>query len=107
MSRKAMNAAVFFLAVLLTTVPAWSATSGYIGPANPVKSLSTDLDPAAVDVFNIKIILAGGGNGGGGIGPGDCDGSGPPDGTGLGPGPGAGPGPGDGDGDGAGSGGPQ
>ena len=53
MSRKAMNAAVFFLALLLTTVPAWSATSGHIGPAHPVKSISADLDSAAVDVFNV------------------------------------------------------
>ena len=119
MSKKIMTAMVFFLAVLLATVTAWSSTPGHINPAGSGKSLTTDLNTAADYTFKTRIILARGGNGGGnggqggngngfgdgvsgghgngfgggvsgGHGNGACDG----DGDGPGPGRGDGPGPG-------------
>ena len=76
MSRKAMTAAVFFSAVLLTNVPAWSATPCQNGSEHPVKSIYADLDPVTDDVFNMKINLARGGNGGNGGGNGGNGGQG-------------------------------
>ena len=57
-SRKMTNALVFFLAVLLATVPAWSSTPAHIKPAGSVKVLSMDLNMAADDTFKTRIILA-------------------------------------------------
>ena len=103
MSRKMTSAWVFFLAILLATIPAWSSTPGHINPAGSGKSLTTDLNTTADYILKTEIILArggGGGNGGGNGGQGgngECDGTGdggPGPGAGL--GPGAGPGPGDG-----------
>ena len=118
MSRKMTSALVFILAVLLTTVPAWSSTPGPINPAGFGNSLTVDLNTATDYTIKTEIILARGGGGGGnghggggqgghgnghggggsgghgnGVGDGSCDGEGP---DGPGPGP-AGP-----DGDGAG-----
>jgi len=126
MSRKMTSAWVFFLAILLATIPAWSSTPGHINPAGSGKSLTTDLNTTADYILKTEIILArgggggnGGGNGGGDNGGqggngfggggqgghdnGECDGTGdggPGPGAGLGPdaGPGPGAGPGDGSG---------
>jgi hypothetical protein len=76
MSRKAMTAAVFFSTVLLTNVPAWSATPCQNGSEHPVKSIYADLDPVTDDVFNMKINLVRGGNGGNGGGNGGNGGQG-------------------------------
>ena len=57
MSRKTASALVFFLAVLLTTVPAWSSMPCHINPADCGKSFTTDLNTAADHIFKIRIIL--------------------------------------------------
>jgi hypothetical protein len=105
MTRKMTSGLVFILALLLTTVPAWSSTPGPINPAGSGKSLATDLNTTADYTIKTEIILArgvggggngdgGGGNGGGGghgdgygggvsgghgngVGDGTCDGDGP------------------------------
>ena len=66
MSRKMTSAMVFILALLLTTVPAWSSTPGPINPAGSDNSLTTDLTTTADGIFKTEIILARGGGGGGG-----------------------------------------
>ena len=78
MSRKMMVASVFFLAVLLTTVLAWSSIAGHISPADSAKSFTTDLSTAAAYTFKTEIILASGPNGPNGDG--DCDGPNGPNG---------------------------
>ncbi len=67
---------VFFLAVLLATVPAWSSTPGHINPAGSGKSLTTDLNTTADYIFKTEIILARGGGGGNGGGNGGQGGNG-------------------------------
>ena len=70
MSRKIMKAALFFLAVLLMSAPAWSSTSTDFNPA----VLSTSLTAETGTGF----ILARGPNGQ--DSPGDCDPNGGPNG---------------------------
>jgi hypothetical protein len=74
MSRKMTSAQLLFLALLLTTVPAWSSMPGHFNPADSGKSLTATPDPAADYPIETEIILARGGNGGGGGGNGGGNG---------------------------------
>ena len=66
MLRKMTGVLVFFLALLLTTVPAWSSMPGHFNPADSGTSFTTDLDTLADYTFKTEIILAQGGHDEGG-----------------------------------------
>jgi hypothetical protein len=63
-----MSAMVVFLALFLTTVPAWSSVPDHFNPADSGNSLTAAQDAAADYTTKTEIILARGGNGGGGGG---------------------------------------